>query len=93
MTVLTIDDFAPWVNGACEVTAPDGQVAMTLVGAEPLAHAQRDGGGFRLEFQGPLEPLLAQSIMTVSSPAGTHEIFLVPIAQNAHATRYEAVFY
>jgi hypothetical protein len=93
MNDLTIDDFAPWVNGACDVTAPDGQVPMTLVAAQPLANAQRDGGGFRLEFEGPAQPVLAQSIMTVSSPAGTHEIFLVPTAQDARATRYEAIFY
>jgi len=93
MNDLTIVDFAPWVNGACEVTAPDGAVAMTLVEAAPLAHAQRDGGGFRLEFEGPSQPVLAQSIMTVSSPAGTHETFMVPIAQDARATRYEAIFY
>ena len=93
MADLTIDDFVPWVDGACEVTAPDGQVRMTLVSANPLPHAQRDGGGFRLEFEGPAQPLLAQSIMTVSGPDAAHEIFLVPIAQDARATRYEAIFY
>lgn len=93
MQNLTIDDFTPWVNGTCDVTAPDGQVTMTLVAVQPLDHAQRDGGGFRLELEGPASPVLGQSIMTVSSPAGTHEIFVVPIAQDVRATRYEAIFY
>ncbi|HEY0326090.1 MAG TPA: hypothetical protein VGC46_08965 [Allosphingosinicella sp.] len=93
MADLTIDDFLPWVDHACEATAPDGQVTMTLVDAQPLPHAQRDGGGFRLEFKGPAEPVLGQSIMMVTGPAGTHEIFLVPIAQDSSATRYEAIFY
>ena len=93
MQDLTIEHFAPRVNQDCQVTAPDGQVTMTLIAAEPLPNAHRDGGGFRLEFRGPAEPLLAQSIMTVNSPAGTYEIFLVPIAQDDRATRYEAVFY
>lgn len=93
MQDLTIDDFAPWVNEACDVTGPDGQVSMTLVSADPLPRARRDGGGFRLEFEGPPEPLLSQAIMTVSGPGAAHEIFLVPIAQDKSATRYEAVFY
>ena len=93
MQDLTIEDFASWLNGSCEVTAPDGQVTMTLVGVAPLPHAPRDGGGFRLELEGPSEPILAQSIMTVSGPGGSHEIFLVPIARDARATRYEAIFY
>ena len=93
MAELTIDDFTPWVNGTCDVTAPDGKVTMTLVAVQPLDHAQRDGGGFRLEFEGPASPLLAQSTMTVSGPAGSHEIFVVPIAQDARASRYEAIFY
>ena len=90
---LTIDDFKSWLDCACEVTAPDGTVTMTLVGAAPLPNAQRDGGGFRLELEGPAEPILAQSIMTVSGPDGSHDIFVVPIASDARATRYEAIFY
>lgn len=93
MNDLTIDDFAAWMNRTCDVTAPDGQVSMTLVSAEPLPEAHRDGGGFRLEFEGPAEPLLAQSIMTVSGPDASHQIFLVPVAQDTRAARYEAIFY
>lgn len=93
MAELNIDDFTPWVSDTCSVTAPDGEVTMTLVAVQPLAHAQRDGGGFRLEFEGPASPVLGQSIMTVNGPAGMHEIFVVPIAQDARATRYEAIFY
>ncbi len=93
MQDLTLEHFVPWVNEQCEVTAPDGRVTMTLVAAEPLPHAHRDGGGFRLELEGPTSPMLGQSMMTVSGPTDTHEIFIVPIAQDARATRYEAIFY
>ena len=33
---LTIDDFAGWVGRECDVTAPENEVRMTLVTAEPL---------------------------------------------------------
>jgi hypothetical protein len=91
--VLSLDDFSPWVGGAFEVGVAADRLPMTLRAAELLAGGQRDGGGFRLEFLGPSDPVLAQSIMTVAGPNGTHDIFLVPIAQNSDGTRYEAIFY
>ena len=93
MQDLTIDDFTGWLNGACEVAAPDGRVPMTLVVAEPLTGSPRAGGGFRLEFLGPREPLLGQSIMSVERPERTDDIFLVPVSQDGEGTRYEAVFF
>ena len=93
MNDLTIDDFAGWLNGECEVTAPEGRVPMTLMVAEPVAGSPRAGGGFRLEFLGPRDPLLGQSIMSVKGPSRTDEIFLVPVARDDEGTRYEAVFF
>ena len=93
MQDLTIDDFASWVGGACDVTGPDGQVTMTLAAAEPLAGSPRAGGGFRLEFLGPREPLLGQAIMSVTGPERTDEIFLVPVSRDDEGTLYEAVFF
>lgn len=93
MQLLTIDDFADWLGRECQVTAPDGEVAMTLLAAEPIGQSQRDGGGFRLEFQGPLSPILQQATMTVAGPSATHDIFMVPIGQDPQGTRYEAIFY
>ena len=56
-----------------------------------LKSRPRDGGGFRLEFEGPASPVLGQSIMTVNGPAGMHEIFVVPIAQDPTPAGYRTV--
>lgn len=93
MQDLSIDDFAGWIGGECQVALGDACLPMTLLTAEPLAGSPRSGGGFRLEFLGPADPILPQSIMTVSGPPGTHDIFLVPIAGDAGGARYEAVYY
>lgn len=93
MQAPTIEDFAGWINLPCNVTAREGEARMTLVAAEPLPHSPRQGGGFRLEFLGPTNPVFGQAIMTVSGPDATHDIFLVPIGQDAEGTRYEAIFY
>jgi hypothetical protein len=90
---LTIDDFTGWVGRECDVTAPESDVRMTLVTAEPIAGSLRSAGGFRLEFLGPQDPLLAQAIMTVAGPDRTDDIFLVPVERDARGTVYEAVFF
>ena len=92
MRDLTIADFEPWLDRECEVVADGQRVTMTLVTAEPLKSSPRPGGGFRLEFLGPRDPLFNQSIMEVAGPNESHEIFMVPIAQDDGGTRYEAVF-
>jgi hypothetical protein len=66
---------------------------MVLVAAEPIANAARDGGGFRLDFAGPTDPILSQGIAAVAGPSGTHDIFIVPISRDADRTLYEAIFF
>lgn len=88
-----IDDFSAWLGQDCEVASGAVRVPMTLLAAEPLAGSPRDAGGFRLEWRGPVDPVLAQAIMTVTRAAETYEIFMVPTARDAQGTRYEAVFY
>lgn len=93
MESLTIEDFQPWLGQGCEVVTGEHRLPMTLTAAEPVPGSLREGGGFRLEFRGPTAPVLAQAIMAVHGPTGNREIFLVPIARDAQAARYEAVFY
>lgn len=93
MEILTIGDFRPWLDHECEVAIGEIRLPMTLSVVEPLPGSARDGGGFRLEFRGPADPLLAQATMAVRGPTGTRDIFMVPIARDAEGVRYEAVFY
>lgn len=60
-----------------------------------LGSAPPDDGRhpFSLVFRGPSEPLLEQAIHRLGhTELGTLEIFIVPIACDAGAARYEAVF-
>ena len=93
MTDLSIDHFTDWLNREVDVKAPEGDVRMTLVTAEPIDGSPRAAGGFRLEFLGPHDPLLGQAIMTVAGPDRTDDIFLVPVESDARGTVYEAVFF
>lgn len=93
MELLTLEDFRLWLDQSCHVAVGEYRLPMTLTAAEPLAGSQRNGGGFRLEFRGPADPVLAQATMAVHGPTATRDIFLVPIARNAEGARYEAVFY
>lgn len=72
----------------------DGNV-LRLVEAE--ASGQRAVGmerdPFRLVFLGPVDPVLSQRTYRLEHEAfGTLDIFIVPIARDAHSTTYEAVF-
>ena len=72
----------------------DGNV-LRLVEAE--ASGQRAVGmerdPFRLVLLGPVDPVLSQRTYRLEHEAfGTLDIFIVPIARDAHSTTYEAVF-
>ena len=48
---------------------------------------------FSVIFAGPQTPLLAQGIYRVRHPArGIVDLFVVPVARDAQASRYEVVF-
>jgi hypothetical protein len=91
--VLTLDDFADAVGQSVTVATPAGPVTLTLAAAKPLPASPREGGAFRLEFEGPLQPELEQAIHTFQLEQGPVEIFIVPIARTAEAMRYEAIFF
>ncbi len=92
---ISLDDFASHVGTAYRVVPTGGEpLAMTLRACERLADSGRDGGSFRLEFAGPLEPRLPQSIYGFTRNGGDPvEIFIVPIAAEPDAMVYEAIFY
>ena len=90
---LTLDDFAGRVGESVEVETEAGPVSLALAEAGALAPSGREGGSFRLEFEGPLQPELEQSIYRFRMDRGPTDIFLVPIARTESAMRYEAIFF
>lgn len=90
MAELTVSDFA--ADEEYEVPFGDGTVTLTIDKVQPLPQAIRAGGAFRIEFVGPAEPLLPQAIHAFRRNGETREIFIVPIAREAEALRYEAIF-
>lgn len=94
MADLTLADFSGAVGRAYEVEVQGQGFTLELIAAEEIAHSPRTGGGFRLEFRGPVQPILPQAIYPFRSDgAEPAEIFIVPIGQDAEGTRYEAVFF
>jgi hypothetical protein len=93
VTALSIDDFRPRLGETFAAEGEAGAAALTLVEATPLADSGREGGSFRLEFAGPLEPVLPQAIYGFPLGEPRADIFIVPIGPKAGAMRYEAIFF
>lgn len=93
MRNLTADDFSGTIGTPYEVPVPDGILALTLAELQPLPDSGREGGSFRLEFLGPMEPILPQAIYPFRNGDEILEIFIVPIARDQNGTRYEAIFF
>jgi hypothetical protein len=91
---LTVDHFAPLVGDAFELDAGgESPLALVLVEAAPAGEPHAARAPFSLAFDGPSQPLLPQAIYPLKHAAlGVLEIFIVPLARNASATRYEAIF-
>jgi hypothetical protein len=90
---LTLEDFAGSVGCTLSVETESGSVALALIEASALPPSAREGGSFRLELEGPLQPELEQRIYTFDLERGPTEIFIVPIARTESAMRYEAIFF
>jgi hypothetical protein len=94
LAALTLATFEPRVGEAFTLHADDEEkLALTLREATMLG--ERPGGrdAFSVVFVGPSEPVLPQAIYRLRhDELGALEIFIVPIAQDAEGTSYEAVF-
>ncbi len=87
--------FAPYLGQIFEAIVNDGRLSLTLAEVRPLAAAPRGGPRppFALTFHGPPTLRLPQQIYRLDhSTLGAMEIFLVPIAADASASRFEAIF-
>ncbi|MDQ6651881.1 MAG: hypothetical protein M3Y84_03965 [Acidobacteriota bacterium] len=93
----TEQEFSQYLNTKFHVQLEAGpQIELELVevkGYLNKPHEQRGMERFSLFFSGPRDPHLPQGTYTlVREQTDKFEIFLVPIAQNEHGFRYEAVF-
>lgn len=92
-TNLTAADFSPLEGDTVKVEADGIGIEATLLEITTGGSALRDGGGFALLFQGPVEPSLPQATYQVSHAAiGTQQLFLVPVAKTEAGYQYEAIF-
>jgi hypothetical protein len=98
---LTVDDFRPAVGQTFVLDAGGaGTVDLELVTArtiEPDAPPADEAGQrspFALDFRGPAEPALPQSIYLLEHDSFEQplEIFIVPVGRTEAGTDYEAIF-
>ena len=93
MAALRLDDFAPNVGESYEMEAGGAAYPAELIEAAPINDSGREGGSFRLEFRGPVDPAFRQGTFIFRRGGEAHEIFVVAIARDEAGTRYEAVFF
>jgi hypothetical protein len=91
MRELSIDDFEAHVGESYGLDGSD--ISLILESASALPGSSRPGGGFRLAFRGPREPLLPQGIYAMRRGDQAFDLFIVPIALTDAGAEYEAVFY
>lgn len=91
---LALRDFEPCIGAMVPVAGGDAVTELKLTIAEALAGSPRKEGGFRLEFLGPMQPMLPQAIYGFMMDGEQRDIFIVPLGAEADlGMRYEAVFY
>lgn len=92
MRVVQRADFDDAVGTVYSISAQEGECALTLTAAESLGADGREGGSFRLEFRGPVDPVLPQGTYEFAADGEALDIFVVPIARDDRGTVYEAIF-
>lgn len=92
MRALSLEDFIGSIGQPYLIGPDDAPFALTLEDAAPLAGSPRAGGGFRLEFRGPGEPILPQATYSLRRGEEGFDIFIVAIGGNERGMLYEAIF-
>ena len=93
---LAPDDFRA-LEAPLELDFDDAGASVTLqlfvAAVDPLPPHRLREHPFSLMLRGPRTPVLPQAIYPLRHPRlGLIELFLVPVGQDAQATRYQAVF-
>lgn len=87
--------FAPCVGQTFSLSASPGPIALTLAEARPLGapHPGATRAPFALTFHGAPALRLPQAIYRLENETlGPMEFFLVQVAADATASRFEAIF-
>lgn len=90
---LAQGDFEHRIGKTFIVQAAGQNVPLVLRAFQALPGSKRAGGGFRLEFSGPLTPQLGQGVFAFHIDRDQLGIFIVPVGETERSRRYEAVFY
>ena len=90
---IVAGDFSGRVGKVFTVHVAGRQLPLKLDAYQELPRSARTGGAFRLEFLGPLDPRLAQGVFPFLIGSDRFDIFIVPVAAEPTAMRYEAIFY
>ena len=90
---LSIDHFSGGIGQGFALRAGGQVLELTLDKAEAMSRSVREAGAFRLEFVGPLDPILPQGVYPFDVAGEEHDIFIVPVAREPVGMRYEAIFY
>ena len=93
MQALSISDFRPRQGDTIQVKGPEGLLGLVLAQVQELPASGRQGGAFRLEFHGPLQPPLNQGTYPFLVGGSWVSIFVVPLGFLPQGMRYEAIFY
>lgn len=93
LSEMTAEDFWEMEGHSFTAATADLEVELKLIEVKKLGAGERKGGAFALLWQGPLDPALTQATYQLSQPRiGTHEVFLVPVAEKEIGYQYEAIF-
>lgn len=90
---VRLGDFEHRVGKTFTAHAAGQNVPMLLRACQALPGSKRDGGAFRLEFAGPLNPRLGQGVFPFQIDHDQYGIFIVPLGAGQHSMRYEAVYF
>lgn len=90
MTMPMIADFPQ--GARFDVAVQGGALPLVVHEVQGLPGGMREGGGFRVEFVGPAQPLLVQATYRFTRNRQAYELFIVPLGPNPHGMRYEALF-
>jgi hypothetical protein len=89
---LKLDDFAGNIGKEYEIVFTDGVLPLILEQAQELPGGQRKEGAFRLQFLGPVHPILPQGVFSFRFGDESDDIFIVPVGEVADGINYEAIF-
>lgn len=92
MRALSLEDFTASIGQPYLIGPDEAPFALMLEDAAPLPGSPRDGGGFRLDFCGPAEPMLPQATYSLRRGEEAFDIFIVAIGCSERGTLYEAIF-